>query len=463
MVAIKRKEILVIIISIIMIFLFGVASISILNEVRNSEKSYSMKLIESIDRDDESLLSKEELKDYQLKIEEELKEEMNGDKDSFKIECAYYALGAIKFLENENDQSIEYLKEALKYSDYTNIPNKEYELDIKIYSALSSNCIKLKKLEESEIFFEKARAIALQNNEKTIISDLYYARAKAKVVAGYNISEAIDLMRKALEYTEADSSRVRNYLYLSTLYKLSNDFSSSIEYTVKALGIAMELKDNELINDCVINLGENYYMQKNYSKTIDIYKELIKSGRLENTDNILKVYGYLVYCYAKKGDHINYQIHKEKYLDIANEVNSIGNLIWVYSNCAELEINFNNLELAKEYFNKAENLYETYRDESYANTDILLEYVREKIDYFENKDYDKAIEKYKIILEKLDNRGVKSDIRDTVKNEILYISFEKEDYEIFTEYIKSLNNLSNSEESQAYTDSILTGITNDIQ
>ena len=185
-------------------------------------------------------------------------------------------------------------------------------------------------------------------------------------------------MRKALEYTEKDSNKVRNYLYLSTLYKLSSEFDLALEYTVNALEIAIELKNSILINDCVINLGENYYLQRKYSKTIDIYEEFIKSGRLENTDNILSVYRYLVYCYGKKYDYINYQIYKEKYLELANEVNSIKDLIWLYSNCVELEINFNNLELAKEYLNKAENLYKQYSDDTYANADIVLEYAREK-------------------------------------------------------------------------------------
>lgn len=463
MLAIKRKKILVIIISIIMIILFAIASILILNESIKGEKSYSIKLIDIIDKDEESLLNEEELEDYELKIEEELKAETNGNKDNFKIKSAYYALGAIKFLENKNEESINYLKEALKYSNHIDIKDDEYELDIKIYSALSSNYIKLKKLEESESFFDQAKSIALKNNKENLLGNLYYARAKAKVTAGYNINEAIDLMRKSLEYTEKDSNIVRNYLYLSTLYKLSSEFDLALEYTVNALEIAIELKSNELINRCVINLGETYYLQRKYSKTIDIYEAFIKSGRLENTDNMLSVYGYLVYCYGKKYDYTNYQIYKEKYLELANEANSIKDLIWLYSNCVELEIDFNNLELAKEYLNKAQNLYEQYSDETYANTDIVLEYAREKIDYFENKNYSNAIENYKIILEELNNRGIKSDIRYSIIDEILSISFQEEDYKTFIEYIPCLNDFNNSEESQVYTDSIFSKVSNAIK
>ena len=463
MLALKIKKILVIIISIIMIVLFGVVSISILNKSINSKKSYAIELIDMIDKDQESTLSKEDLEDYELKIEEELNEQLNENKDNLKIKRSYYALGAIKFLEGENEQSIEYLKEALKYGNHIDIQDNEYELDIKIYSALSSNYIKLNKMEESERFFEQAKAIALNNNKKDVLSDLYYARAKAKVIAGYNINTAIDLMRKALEYTELDSSKIRNYLYLSTLYKLTNEFDLALEYTLNALEIAMELNDDILINDCVINLGENYYIQRKYTKTIEIYEEFIQQDRLGSTDNILNVYGYLAYCYAKKGDYTNYQKYKEKYLDIVNESNSIGDLIWLYSNCVELEANFNNLELAKEYLNKAQNLYNEHSEESYVNIDILLEYSREKINYLENKDYDNTIKIYKNILEELNNRGIKADITDSIINELLIISYKEGDYETFIEYIKLLNNLDNSEETQVYTDSIFTNMNNAIK
>lgn len=457
------KKGLVIIISIIIIILLGVTSIPILNKYTSDEESYSMKLIEIIEKDEESQLSRDELNKYKIEIQKELNAQLNGEKDNLKIKSSYYALGVIKFLENKNEESINYLKEALKYSNYKDIKDEEYDIDIKIYSALSSNYIKLNKKDESEGYFLQAKAIAIENGKKDVLSDIYYARAKAKVAAGYNISEAINLMRKSLEYTEEDIRTIRNYLYLSTLYKLNNEFDLGLEYTVSALEIAIKLKDNTLINSCVINLGETYYIEKQYSKTIDIYEEFIKSGRLESTNNILSVYGYLAYCYAKKEDYTNYQLYKNKYLDIANESNSIKNLIWLYSTFVELEIDFNNLETAKAYLEKAENLYSEYSDEAYANTDITLMYAREKVDYFENKNYDKAIENYNIILEKLNERGIKSDITDSIIYEILNLSFNQEDYATFIEHIKLLRSSVRSDESQVYTDSIFTGVNNAIK
>ena len=138
-------------------------------------------------------------------------------------------------------------------------------------------------------------------------------------------------------------------------------------------------------------------------------------------------------------------------------------MIWLYSSCVELEIDFNNLELAKEYLNKAESLYDQYKYNTYANTDIVLEYAGEKIDYFENRNYSNAIENYKKILEKLNNRGIKSDITRSIINDILSRSFEEKDYETFIEYISYSDYLNNSEEYQVYTDSIFSRINNSIK
>ncbi|MBD7915375.1 hypothetical protein H9660_09465 [Clostridium sp. Sa3CUN1] len=363
MLAIKRNKILLIIISIIIVSLFGVASTLVLNKSINLKKSYALKLIGIIEKDEESLLTKEELEDYEIKINQELEKELNEKKDKFKIKSAYYALGAIEFVKGENYKSIDYLYEALKYNNYKDVKDTEYEVDIRIYSGLSSNYIKLKKAEEASVFFEEAKKIALNNNKREVLSDLYYAKAKANVISGHNINASINLMIKALDYTELDSNKVRDYLYLATLYKLTNEFHLALDYTVNALEIAMELRDDTLINDCLINLGENYYIKRNYAKTITIYEQFIDEYGLENTNNIIDVYGYLAYCYAKKGDYTNYEMYKEKYLNIANESNSIEDLIWLYSNCVELEADFNNLDIAKEYLNKAQDLYENHSDE----------------------------------------------------------------------------------------------------
>lgn len=441
----KRK--VFILISIIFIFFISI----ILINKNIIEEKYSLKLIEIIEKDEESKLSKDQLILYEDEIKKELDEALQSNDNNIKE--LYYCLGAIKYLEKENYESNKYLREALKYK-----AKNEVDIDIKIYSALSSNYIMQNKSKESDMCFEQAKSIALKNNKKHLLCELYYGRAKSKLQAGNNINESIDLMIKSLEYTDRDLHKIRNYLYLSKLYKLTSKFDLSMEYILNALEIANDINDKVLINKCIIDIGENYYIQKNYTKTIEIYEGFIKTNEFQDYNNELVVYSYLLECYARKGDYINYQVYKDKYIEIAEKNNAVDRLAWIYAIVAELEVEFFNQDLAKEYILKSEELYEKNKNEMYLYLDIILDFVKNKIDYFENKDYEKTLQSYTNSMKRIDEIGMKSDVRDHIVNEILKTSFEEQDYDTFIQYIKLKDDKNTIESSQTYTDSVFKGI-----
>ncbi|MGL5378460.1 tetratricopeptide repeat protein, partial [Clostridium sp.] len=144
-----------------------------LKKYNKQEESYTLKLIEIIDRDEESRLTEDEIENYEVEINKELDTRLKDNKEMYKIKKTYYALGAIKYLQNEHSESIAYLNKALEYGVIDN-EKKNIELDVRIYSALSSNHIIQQNIEESEIFFERAKTIALKNNEKHLLCELYY-------------------------------------------------------------------------------------------------------------------------------------------------------------------------------------------------------------------------------------------------------------------------------------------------
>lgn len=436
---------------------------TLLDNYREKNKPYSVRLIDIIDKDEEAKLSRKNLNFFEKEINKEIEKYLNSKDNSFKLKQCYYALGAIKFLENENSQSIDYMKKALEYGTFDKTNMKTLELDIRIYSALSSNCISQKKLEESELFFTQAKSLALKNNQKHLLCELYYGKAKSIVSSGYNINEAIDLLRKSLEYTDLESHQVRNYLYLSTLYKLIEDFDLALEYIINALEISMNLNDTVLINKCIINLGENYYVQKNYSKTIYIYESYFTENKLQDVQNKLTVYGYLAECYSKEGDYSNYKKYKDNYLELAKEINDIRSMVWIYAVCAEAEMEFLNLDTAKEYLNKAQLLHSENIDTMYPNIDIMLDFVKNKINYFETKDYNTTLNNYGILLKKLNLRGIKSDINSVIIDEVLNISLQNDDFKTFKQCIQVSNPFNKKHSSQTYTDSIYSGLNNIIK
>lgn len=117
---------------------------TLLDNYREKNKPYSVRLIDIIDKDEEAKLSRKNLNFFEKEINKEIEKYLNSKDNSFKLKQCYYALGAIKFLENENSQSIDYMKKALEYGTFDKTNMKTLELDIRIYSALSSNCISQK-------------------------------------------------------------------------------------------------------------------------------------------------------------------------------------------------------------------------------------------------------------------------------------------------------------------------------
>lgn len=455
----KINKTLKIIILLILIIITVAITMTLANNNQNSY--YTQQLIEIIDKDEEAKLSEKELENYEINITKEIDKSLKENKDGFTIKQGYYAMAAVKYLQGENLQSIDYLNKALEYGVIYSTNKEIVECDVKIYSALSSNYIIQNNIERASDFFNEAKTIALNNNRKDLLCELYYGKAKAIASSGYNINESINLMRKALEYSDLENHKIRNYLYLSTLYKLTGDYDLSLEYTINALEIALKSNNSIDTNKCVISLGEVYYTQKNYSKTIYIYGSYFKENKLLDVDNKLTVYGYLTECYAKEGNYANYKIYRDKYISLAKEEEDFKNLVWIYLVCADLELENSNMDKAKEYLRQGKELYLKNKGNVYSNTDIMLSFIENKVNYLENKDYEQTLNNYKAILEKLNNRGVKSDINSVVIDEVLIISFENDDFATFKNYIKMVDN--KAESSQTYTDSIYSGINNTIK
>ena len=432
----KNNKIIKIVSVLSCIILVTIIFFALLNNYREKNKPYSVRLIDIIDNNEEYELSRKKLNYFEKEINTEIEKALNSKDNSFKLKQSYYALGVIKFLENETSQSIDYLKKALEYCDFEKNNIKNLKLEIKIYSALANNYIAQKNLKESELFFEQAKSLALKNNEKHLLCELYYRKAKTLVISGYNINEAIDLLRKSLEYTELESHKVRNYLYLSTLYKLIEEFDLALEYIINALEISMNLNDTVLINKCIINLGENYYVQRNYSKTIYIFENYFTENKLKDNRNKLTVYGYLAECYSKEGDYSNYKKYKDKYLELAEELNDIKSIAWIYAICAQAEMEFSNLDKAKEYLSKGQLLLSENIDSLYSNIDIILDFVKHKINYIETKDYNTALDNYGLLLKELNLRGIKTDINRVITDEVLNISLQNDDFKTFKQCIQ---------------------------
>ncbi|MGL5087402.1 MAG: GGDEF domain-containing protein, partial [Clostridium sp.] len=137
-----------------------------------------------------------------------------------------------------------------------------------------------------------------------------------------------------------------------------------------------------------------------------------------------------------------------------NEDNKNKELTWLYTCYSEVEMRKGNLESAKEYLRKAEMLYEEYKFESYANSDLELEKLRIMIGYRIDREYEYTLNEYNNLLKVISERGIKSDILYLAIEDIIEIAYENEDYEAMVKYMKQVSSDYESYESGIETDTV---------
>ncbi|MGL5087237.1 MAG: hypothetical protein ACRC68_16245, partial [Clostridium sp.] len=276
--------------------------------LRNRNQSVSKEIIKIIKNDEERSISDKQLKIYKEQIGNEILSEKS-------LKKSYYAIGAIDFLEKDYYGSIEKLLVALSYESF-------YidDIDIMILSALSSNYIAVGNLEEAEKYYDRAKTLAKDRKMDGALSDLYYGRAKALLNTGATIEEAIDILKESESLNDSYPRKVRNYLFIASLCRVNAKYDLSLDYSVRALEIAIDNKDNKNINSAVINIGENYYVQRDFEKSIYIYEELLNTRDIGDS-NRLTIYGYLLVSHSQIGNYEKVEEYKEKYLEIVNKLN----------------------------------------------------------------------------------------------------------------------------------------------
>lgn len=441
----------------LIIFIFGafIVGYRIYFEKTNND-SYADQFIEIVKLDEERNLKSDELQ----KLKWELEKEIVNSTDEIYLKKAYYSLGSIEYLEKNYNKAIELF---LKSEGY--IERKIDIVDLMIYSALSTNYLMIEEKEESEKYFNKAKKMALDNKKNDELANMYYARAKAILSVNGKVSDAIALMEESIELNQSYEKRIRAYLLLSTMYRLCGKCDLSLKYDEYALEIALEHNDNKNLNACIINLGENYYVKRDYNKVISVYESLIESGNVTSPENKLTIYGYLLESHFEVGNYNKVQRYKEKYLSTIEELDEEEQnreYIWLYLVLSDINLREKNLEIGEYYFSKASELYNKDKNDAYANTDILLKKLDININYIKTGDFKNAIYKYKELLNEIKSRDISTDIFYSVAYSIARISYENEDYEEFSKYIIHMYEEYNEISFNSSTDDALIRLNNNL-
>ncbi|WP_042276613.1 tetratricopeptide repeat-containing diguanylate cyclase [[Clostridium] dakarense] len=402
-------------------FIF-IITILIFSTENKNKSLYTDKFINIIENNEEYNLDDSNIKFYKNKINNEIKNTI----DNSILKKAYCSLGYIEFISGNYEKSNDYLLKSLNYKIM-----RKHKVQLMIYSGISRSYIALKNLDESYNYFKKAESLAKYMGNYNDLSSMYRSRAKTLINFNDGVGEAISLLEKALKLEQNEINKVENYLFISKLYMISDMFDLAVTYSNKAIEMAMENNFSRLVTEGLISLGTNYYSQDKYSRAITIYEKILYGDYIKTLENKLLVIGYLMDSYSKIEDYNKADKYMKEYLKEAKTLPIIKKnkeLNWLYITVAEYKVRQGDIEESTKYLKEAKNIYERNEATMFSNTDIWMEKVELDIASKQSLDYIKVLNGYKQLLNKIEDRGIKSGIKDATIESIINISEKNNDY-----------------------------------
>lgn len=214
-------------------------------------KSVSQQFLDIIDNGPNYQFTPKELKEYEIKIEQEL---ANAESRALLSEI-YYALGKLDALQEEYEQSNINLLNALTLSDQLAL-----KLEVRIYQELATNYIKLSDTDKGYQFFEKANELVHQLNDKQAKATLYSAFARALIFNTDHLSFPIHLMNQVSDLVEDSYHQL------------------ALDELIKALDICVTHQYSNLERDILRKMSILYFMAGHYkesNETLETYFNLI--------------------------------------------------------------------------------------------------------------------------------------------------------------------------------------------
>ena len=230
-------------------------------------------------------------------------QEMN---DSLRIGKAYNNMGMLNWHQGNFTEAIEMFYKSLKINELldnkTGIGNgtsnigliymelKQYQnslkyskqsfnirMEIKDSTRLTSSCnnigICFKNLDQFDsaaYYYELGidYATALNNNRK--LAELYTNLGNL-YVENENVMEGYEVLKKALEHNQSETSRSALYNSLSGTCYILNKPEEALDYALKSYELNEGIEGHGHIQDSYLNLAQAYYLNRQYDKANEYY------------------------------------------------------------------------------------------------------------------------------------------------------------------------------------------------
>ena len=164
----------------------------------------------------------------------------------------------------------------------------------------------------------------------------------------YNTDSLETLLKKAPEIEK------NPYYYTLTDYFIYNAPNKAIRLANEFLIFAEKNDSTKIIDYCYLILGEAYFYQENYEKSLNYFKKYLGSQiQKENKKNIGKAYNNLGIIYRAMDDYSKSIECYEKSLQISTERNDTNSISNTYNNLGVLHEYLNLFAQAKDYYTKS--------------------------------------------------------------------------------------------------------------
>lgn len=236
----------------------------------------------------------------------------------------YNTVGAILSDQGNDREALKYFKLGL--DNCSKYPDAYAEGSI--YNSLGLMYQRKNEFDKSiKYYYSAINAYKKGNMELPIYT--MYGNLAGVFQGNNNLDSALFYVQKTISYNIKKNKKKKlayNYLNASAIYNSLNNDIKANEYAILAINIARAEKDNYLLSNALLNIGDQLNQSKKHIQSISYLTEAISIGKKAGEVDVLKKgYKFLSNSYAAINDYkkafefqLNYQFYKDSMFNVDN-------------------------------------------------------------------------------------------------------------------------------------------------
>ncbi len=212
-------------------------------------------------------------------------------KNKSYISYGYQSIANLYNEQRKFQQALHYYTKA--YEVYYKKENLSYQDNIQkvlLYISIGTIYQELSNCELSDSNLNKALALALQLNDKDVLSEIYFNLGRNEEKCKNNLSSALTEYQKSLSNSNLPENNANSLIAIGSVLVKQNKFSEAAQNLTKGLGFAKKINHLEFQKQALDQLYVVYKAQKQFAKAVEISElsnQIKDSIKKEQNDNLL--------------------------------------------------------------------------------------------------------------------------------------------------------------------------------